>query len=194
MTQVPSSPAANPIANPDSSANRPLVLVAMGVSGCGKSTLARALADHYRFNFIEADDYHTDIAKQMMANGIPLTDEHREPWIQALCHSLRTAAEAGQSSVMAYSGLRSAHRQRFRQLGLPIQYLHLVGEKELIRGRMAARTNHYMPPGLLDSQFASLEPTDAEADIIPLPIDQPVPLILDRALQLSEDFIRQHRL
>ena len=173
-------------------ASSPVILIVMGVSGCGKSTIARDLAEHFACNFIEADDYHTAEARALMASGTPLTDAHREPWIQALCQALKNAAAQGQSSVMAYSGLRRGHRQRFRDLGLPILYLHLAGEKELIRDRMQARANHFMPAGLLDSQFASLEPTEGEADIIALRIDQPINNIAQTALGLAQEFMHQH--
>ncbi|HEY6527647.1 MAG TPA: gluconokinase, GntK/IdnK-type [Cellvibrionaceae bacterium] len=167
----------------------PIALIVMGVSGCGKSTLATLLAQTYNFEYVEADDYHTDLAKSLMASGIPLTDEHREPWIQALCSKLQALAAQGKSSVLAYSGLRAAHRTRFRALGVPVQFIHLVGEKSLIRDRMRARQNHFMPAGLVDSQFAALDTTQNEAGVIEISVDATLDEIIGKALAVTENFI-----
>jgi gluconokinase len=167
----------------------PIALIVMGVSGCGKSTLATLLSQTYNFAYVEADDYHTDVAKSLMASGIPLTDEHREPWIQALCSKLQTLAAQGKSSVLAYSGLRAAHRARFRTLGVPVQFIHLVGEKSLIRDRMQARQNHFMPAGLIDSQFAALDSTQTEADVSEISVDATLDEIIEKALATTEKFI-----
>lgn len=169
---------------------RPVIFIVMGVSGSGKSTLAKNLAKSHGFAFIEADDYHTPEAKALMASGTPLTDAHREPWITALCQTLVQKAQAGTSCVLAYSGLRRLHRQRFRELGFAVQFLHLEGEKALIQSRMASRKQHFMPATLLDSQFASLEPTQQEADIIPVSVHQPIAQIVQQAESLLNQFIQ----
>ncbi|HRH77803.1 MAG TPA: gluconokinase, GntK/IdnK-type [Cellvibrionaceae bacterium] len=174
------------------SPNKPLALIVMGVSGCGKSTLASHLAKTYGFEYVEADDYHTELAKSLMASGTPLTDAHREPWIQALCAKLQQLAAEGKSAVLAYSGLRAAHRARFRGLGLPVQFIHLVGDKDLIRSRMQARQNHFMPSGLVDSQFAALEPTDAESDVVSISVAETVAAIVAEATAVTEEFISQY--
>ncbi len=170
----------------------PMVIIVMGVSGCGKSTLARVLAEHFQCEYVEADDYHTPLAVSLMASGTPLTDAHREPWIKALCEKLQEVTSEGRGVVMAYSGLRAAHRARFRALGLPLQFIHLVGEKDLIRARMQARTNHFMPAGLVDSQFAALESTMAENDVVEISVDAPVETIITEALAVSEKFLTQY--
>jgi gluconokinase len=170
----------------------PVVLIVMGVSGCGKSTLARTLAHRFDFEYLEADDYHTSLAVSLMASGTPLTDTHREPWIQALCNKLQSLGAAGKSVVMAYSGLRAAHRARFRALGLPMQFIHLVGEKELIRSRLQARTEHFMPADLIDSQFAALEPTMDEQDVIEISVNTDVGGIINVATALASQFIAKH--
>jgi gluconokinase len=162
----------------------------MGVSGCGKSTLAQLLAQHYGFEFIEADDYHSQTAKNLMAQGTPLTDAHREPWIQALCQQLQRLAAEGKSTVLAYSGLRAHHRARFRTLGLPVQFIHLVGDKELIRSRMQARQNHFMPAGLVDSQFAALDSTSEETDVIEISVAASVDAIIEEGKIMAQKFIQ----
>src|SRR5690242_16540799 len=98
----------------DARPTSPHAIVVMGVSGSGKTTVARALAAHYGDVFIDADDFHADDAKTQMAAGVPLSDAQRQPWVDALAHALRDQADQGRSTVLAFSGLRAAHRQRLR--------------------------------------------------------------------------------
>lgn len=170
---------------------KPVLIISMGVSGCGKSTLAECLAQRFDFTFLEADDFHSAENKAHMAAGKPLTDAMREPWIAHMCTTIKDKLSAGESCVLAYSGLRKAHRQRFRELGFPVMYLHLVGDRDIIRMRMESRTNHYMPPGLLDSQYDALEATDGEADVTDINIKQPIPAIVEHATDLVRDFVQK---
>jgi gluconokinase len=130
----------------DPEMTQPYLIISMGVSGSGKSTLAKRLAEQFDLPFFEADDFHSAENKAHMAAGKPLTDAMREPWIAHMCDTLKTT---GKSCVLAYSGLRRAHRQRFRELGFKTLFLHLHGEKALIAERMQARANHFMPSSLL---------------------------------------------
>ncbi len=167
---------------------QPYLIISMGVSGSGKSTLAKRLAEQFDLPFLEADDFHSAENKAHMAAGKPLTDAMREPWITQLCDTIKTNAN---SCVLAYSGLRRAHRQRFRELGFKTLFLHLHGEKSVIAERMQARSNHFMPSSLLDSQFAALEPTDTEPDIILVDLAAPIPEILAKAGAIVREFIAQ---
>ena len=144
----------------------------MGVSGCGKSTVAKALADTHRYALVEADDFHTPLAKTMMANGEPLTDTEREPWINALCQHLTHHRQLSNSCVLACSGLRRQHRQRFRRLGFHCVFIWLHGDVKLIRQRLATRSGHFFNPQLLDSQFQALQQPDGETDVIAVSIHQ----------------------
>lgn len=169
----------------------PVLIISMGVSGCGKSTLAEQLAQRFNFTFLEADDFHSAENKAHMAAGKPLTDAMREPWIAHLCDTIKERMQAGESCVLAYSGLRKAHRQRFRALGFPVMVIHLVGDKEIIRMRMESRTGHYMPAGLLDSQYEALESTEDETDVTNINIKQPIPAIVEHATTLVREFVQQ---
>jgi len=132
----------------------------MGVSGCGKSSVAHAISDQLNYQFVEADDFHPQENKQHMASGKPLTDLMRKPWITALKKHLMQAAETDQSCVMSFSGLRREHRNQMRDLPFNSVFVHLRGEQALILERMNARSDHFMPPSLLDSQYSTLETSD----------------------------------
>lgn len=162
------------------------VAVVMGVSGSGKTTLARALAAAWTASFLDADDFHSAEAKAHMASGHALTDAMRQPWVERIVDELRRRLAAGERVSLAFSGLRRRHRDMLREAGLPLRFLFLHGERELIARRMRERSGHYMPVGLLDSQFAALEPPRGEADVFALDIDVAPARMLEQALLLLE--------
>lgn len=178
--------------SPSPSPTTPVLVISMGVSGCGKSTLARHLAKKFGLVFLEADDFHSAENKAHMASGKPLTDAMREPWIASMCNTLRDHRSRGESCVLAYSGLRRAHRARFRELGYPVIFVHLAGPQEVIRRRMEARVNHFMPADLLTSQYAALEPALNEPDIINVDVAQSISQIQRQTEELVRNFIKQH--
>ena len=165
---------------------QPYLIISMGVSGSGKSTVAEMLAQKFDLPFLEADDFHSAENKAHMAAGKALTDEMREPWIASLCEKIKND---GKSCVLAYSGLRRAHRQRFRELGFSTLFLYLNGSKELIAQRMSERAGHFMPTSLLDSQFASMDAPLEEPDMVTVSIDATVPEIVASATLVTNDFI-----
>ncbi len=159
---------------------QPILIICMGVSGSGKSTVAAKLARQLNYDFLEADDFHSPENKQHMAAGKALTDAMREPWINAMCERLKELGSEQHNCVLAYSGLRRAHRDRFRHLGFKVQFILLTGSKELIAKRMNARKTHFMPSSLLDSQFAAMEPPLNEPDIASIAIYAPVAKIYEQ--------------
>lgn len=169
---------------------QPVLVICMGVSGSGKSTIAADLAQEFDLEFIEADDYHSDENKARMKAGIPLTDEMREPWIDTLCLLLKARCRNGINCTLAYSGLRRAHRQRFRELGFRTILLHLGGDRNLIAERMAQRASHYMPASLLDSQFAAMEPADSEPDLVTINGTAPLAEVIEACRNRVRDFLR----
>jgi gluconokinase len=162
---------------------QPVLVVCMGVSGSGKSTLARAMADALEWTFVDGDDLHGPQNRAHMAAGRPLTDAMREPWIDRMRGRLRSERSRGHNCVLAFSGLRRAHRQRFRELGFRTLFLHLDAGRDVIAQRMTDRTGHYMPVSLLDSQFADLQPVDREPDVVPVAVDRPFEAVLEEALR-----------
>jgi gluconokinase len=141
------------------------VTIVMGVAGAGKSTFADALAEREGALLIEGDDLHSDEARAKMAAGIPLTDEDRWPWLDRIADAVN-AARRERPVVATCSALRRAYRDRLRaSIATPLRFIFLdIAEAELVH-RLAQRRGHYMPPALLQSQLAALEPPDGEPDV-----------------------------
>jgi gluconokinase len=153
-------------------------IVVMGVSGCGKSTVGAVLAARLGLPFIEGDALHAPASVAKMAAGAPLEDADRWPWLDRIGAAL--AARPG-GGVASCSALRRAYRDRLRAAVPGVVFLHLVGDRATIATRQMARPGHFMPPALIDSQFATLEPPEAEPDVLTLPVTLPVDEITTRA-------------
>jgi carbohydrate kinase (thermoresistant glucokinase family) len=138
---------------------KPLVVVG-GVSGSGKSTVGAALAASLGVAFIDGDDLHPAANVAKMAAGIPLTDDDRWPWLAAVGAALAEAGDDG--LVIACSALRHVYRVAIRDAAPATFFVVLTGSPELLTERMTARTDHFMPPALLASQLALLEPLQAD--------------------------------
>ena len=131
----------------------------MGVAGSGKSLIGERLASALDVPFVEGDDYHPSENVKKMSLGVPLSDEDRLPWLRALAKAIRDAKEAGTGLVLASSALKRSYRDLLREeSGTPdLQFIYLKGPPALVAERLAGRRGHFMPPKLLDSQFAALE-------------------------------------
>ena len=156
------------------------IVVVMGVSGCGKSTVASLLADILDADFKDGDELHPADNIQRMSQGIPLTDEDREPWLHAVADYARTINTSGRNCVIACSALRKSYRDILRQAG-SVWFVHLTGAKALIASRMHLRTGHFMPEKLLDSQFSTLEIPDNESNVVAVDITPPVDTVAKNA-------------
>ncbi|MBS3979628.1 MAG: gluconokinase [Rhodobacteraceae bacterium] len=155
----------------------------MGVSGCGKSSVGEALSARLGIPYFDGDDLHTPDAVARMRDGIALTDADRWPWLDRVAAVLRDKAPV----IIGCSALKRAYRDRIREGAAgPVTFVHLAGSRALIAARMGARTGHYMPTTLLDSQFAALEPPGPEEAItVDIALDLPalVAAVLDRLPQ-----------
>jgi carbohydrate kinase (thermoresistant glucokinase family) len=132
-------------------------IVVMGVTGCGKTTVGIALAEALGIEFIDSDDLHSEANKTKMSSGTPLTDSDREPWLQELSKTL----QKHESVIVACSALKKSYRSTISAGAPTTKFVHLSGSKELIFARLSERSHHFMPIGLLDSQFQTLEHLDA---------------------------------
>lgn len=137
--------------------NTPQAIVVMGVCGTGKSTIGRGLAEALQCPYADADDFHPEANVAKMRSGIALNDEDRAPWLDRLRQMMESQLSAGRSIVLACSALREDYRERLQPTGHELRFVFLQGDRDLLAERMAARTDHYMPPELLDSQLATLE-------------------------------------
>lgn len=135
----------------------PAVIVLMGVSGSGKTTAGRLLAEALGWAFYDGDDFHPPANVEKMRRRIPLTDADRIPWLRSLRAHLEACLREGTRAVVACSALRQSYRELLLDGLGGIALIYLKGDYELIERRLRGRRGHYMPPGLLDSQFATLE-------------------------------------
>ena len=164
----------------------PRRVVVMGVSGCGKSTVGAAVAAHMGWRFVEGDSLHPPENVAKMAAGLPLDDGDRAGWLDTLAAQLAQARSAGQGLVVSCSALKRAYRERLRGGDPDTLFVHLAGEQTLIAARMAARQHEYMPASLLQSQFAALQPPEADEQALSLSIqDAPAQLIQSIAQHLQ---------
>ena len=139
------------------------VIVVMGVASSGKTTVAAGLAKRLGWTFRDADSFHPPANVAKMSAGTPLADADRWPWLDAIVVWMNARADAGEPAVVTCSALKRGYRDRLRTSRADIRLVHLHGSRELLAARIAARQAHFMPPALLDSQFATLEmPTPDE--------------------------------
>jgi gluconokinase len=161
----------------------PRVLIVMGVSGSGKSTIAARLAERLGWDFADGDSFHPPANVAKMSAGHPLTDEDRWPWLQAIADEIDRIAKAGTHGVIACSALKRSYRDILVHGRDDVRLVYLHGNRALVAQRMAARKDHFMPPGLLDSQFATLEaPSDDEAALT-VAIDPPADIVVDAIIE-----------
>ena len=132
------------------------VVIVMGVAGTGKTTVGGLLADALEVPYAEADVFHPPANVAKMTAGTPLDDGDRAPWLDAIGSWARE--REGLGGVVSCSALKRAYRDRLRTAAPNVFFLHLTGDRSLIAQRMEQRADHFMPPSLLESQFATLEP------------------------------------
>lgn len=152
-------------------------IVVMGVSGCGKTSVGALLASELGRPFLDADDLHAPAAVDKMAAGIPLDDEDRRPWLDRV--GARLADD--ERLVVACSALKRSYRDRLRSAARDVYFLHLTGTPVLLRRRTMTRSGHFMPPSLLESQLAALDPLGADERGAVIDVGDPLPAVAARA-------------
>jgi carbohydrate kinase (thermoresistant glucokinase family) len=152
-------------------------IVVMGVCGCGKSSVGQGIAAALGLPFTDGDDLHPPANVAKMASGQPLTDADRWPWLTRVGETL---APGG---VVACSALKRAYRDHIRAAASDTIFVYLHGDRALLAERLAARPNHFMPPALLDSQLATLEPPFGEPRCITVDIAGPKDQVIAAALK-----------
>ena len=162
----------------------PCALILMGVSGSGKSTIGEQLAQRLHWTFEDGDRFHPAGNVAKMSAGHPLSDDDRWPWLRAIAAEIDRVCLAGEHAVIACSALKRSYRDILVHGRSDVRIVFLQGAQPLIAERMARRKGHFMPPGLLDSQFRTLEPPGAAENPVTVSIDASVEVIVD-------DIVRQ---
>ncbi|APV51687.1 gluconate kinase [Betaproteobacteria bacterium GR16-43] len=152
----------------------------MGVSGSGKTTVGTLLAQRLGWPFADADAFHPPENVAKMRAGIPLTDEDRWPWLDAMAAWIDQARTGGKCGVVACSALKRRYRDRIIGARDDVRLVYLEGSYEVIARRMAERPHHYMPVSLLRSQFEALEPPAPEEGPLVMPVAAPPGEIIER--------------
>src|SRR6478609_9951748 len=141
-----------------SSPSGAVIVLIMGVAGSGKTTVGRQLAAELGWPYHEADDFHSAANKAKMAEGRPLDDTDRAPWLAAIRAAMDAGVAAGRSAVFTCSALKESYRHVLTAGRPEVRLVFLTGDRALLEARLAARPGHYMKAGMLDSQLAILEP------------------------------------
>jgi gluconokinase len=164
------------------------VVVVMGVAGCGKSTIASMLAHRLNWVYEDGDWFHPPSNVRKMHAGEPLTDEDRWPWLHGIAAWIDATRHVGNHGTVACSALKRAYRDILVGERRDVRIVYLRGDRDLIARRLAARDGHFMPPSLLESQFAALEePQPAEHAIVVSIVPHPREIVEEIVKRLGDD-------
>lgn len=158
-------------------------IVLMGVSGSGKTTVAKGIATLTGWTFAEGDAFHPAENVAKMRSGQPLTDEDRWPWLRSLADWISAEAEAGRSAVITCSALRRVYRDLLSEAGPTVRFCHLVADESLTADRLAHRNEHFMPAALLQSQYDTLEPLEADEPGVVVSVEGSAAEVLTRVVE-----------
>jgi gluconokinase len=159
-----------------------MVIIVMGVCGTGKTEVGVRLARRLGAHFVEGDEYHSPENVEKMRSGTPLTDQDRWPWLHEMAAAIDAWRAEGRDAVLACSALKKAYRDILMGGRDDVVAVHLTGPRDLIEQRLAGRKGHYMPPTLLPSQLATLEPPDETENAFDASIAGEPDEIVDRIL------------
>ena len=146
-----------------------MIIILMGVSGSGKTTIGHLLAEDLGWPFYDGDDFHPQANIDKMRQGMPLTDDDRDAWLAALRQLIDTLMSGHRSAILACSALKQIYRDRLGDGQPQVRFIYLKGNYDLIRQRLVARQDHFMPADLLISQFEALEEPEG---VLTIDVDQ----------------------
>jgi gluconokinase len=153
-------------------------IIVMGVAGCGKSTFGQALAQQLQLPWIEGDDFHSANSKAKMAAGTPLIDADRADWLQTLAALIQ---QHSSGCVIGCSALKRAYRDVLR-VRPDVRFAYLALTPSQAQARVSARQDHFFADTLVNSQFATLEPPNNEADVLHLNATNELPVLLNQMM------------
>ena len=155
----------------------------MGVAGAGKSTVGSPLAIALGVSYLEGDDLHPADNVGRMAQGIPLTDDDRRGWLQAIAQRIAQARRTGTGLVISCSALKRAYRDVLRAADGDLQFVFLTGDPPLLARRLSQRGDHFFPPSLLQAQLTTLEIPAPEERAWTFDVTDPPEAIVGRILE-----------
>jgi gluconokinase len=142
-----------------------VIIIVFGVSGAGKTTVGELLARELDWHFFEAYDFHSPANIEKMRRAVPLTDDDRWPWLETLRKLIKRCVAANENAVLACSALKRVYRKHLR-VTAEVKLVFLRGDYALVAEQSRHRRGHFMNPGLLRSQFASLEGPEPEEEVV----------------------------
>jgi gluconokinase len=164
--------------------DRPVAaIVVMGVTGCGKTAVGEAIAQRLGWRFVEGDRLHPPENVAKMASGQPLVDADREGWLDAIGAAIASGTADGSGVVAACSALKRRYRDRLRSFEPDVLFAYLSIDRETAWQRVSSRKGHFMPASLVDSQFADLEPPQADEFEVTLDGTLPVGRLVEQAAE-----------
>jgi ribose 5-phosphate isomerase A len=160
------------------------ILVLMGVSGAGKSAVAQELATRLGWSFQEGDLLHPEANVAKMHAGIPLTDADRQPWLERVAAWIDDQRAKKQPGIITCSALKRSYRRIIIGDRPEVRLIYLRGGRDLIAQRLAGRSGHFMPAGLLQSQIDALEEPDPAEDPLTIDVEPPAGRIAEEIIRL----------
>jgi gluconokinase len=173
------------MASPVDSGNSisPRILILMGVSGCGKTTIGKLLSERLRWPFYDADDFQPRDNLAKMAQGLPLNDRDRRPWLMAIHDLLKGLAAKSGKAVVACSALKRDYRDLLCAGIAGVRFVYLKGEYAMLEDRLRRRQGHFFKAALLGSQFEILEEPEEPEKALVIGVDNPPAAIAERILK-----------
>ncbi len=159
-----------------------MILIAMGVSGAGKSRIGEMLAERLSCTYTDGDAFHSAANKDKMQRGIPLTDDDRWPWLNAIRAAIEEKRRAGETAVFTCSSLKRAYRDVLRGNDTDVRFVYLKGSFDVLHERLKTRTGHFFDPSLLQSQLDTLEAPGPD-EAIEVSIELTPEQIVDQVVQ-----------
>ena len=98
-----------------------------------------------------------------------------------------TICKVDENTVVSSSALKRSYREVLAQ-NVPTFFVHLTGSQELIQQRLNERKGHFMPPALLPSQFAILEPLQPDENGVEVSIEGSVEEMVERAVAAVNEY------